>query len=83
MERNEIKRIRNMNLFDKSKSVKTVKTCQNCSKEFKPDKRNVNRGWSLCCSKSCAASYKNKLKRMTGRELVKEVRDMRLSQLGI
>lgn len=72
-----------MNLFDKAKSVKIFKTCQNCSKEFKPDKRNVNRGWGLCCSKSCATSYRNKLITMSGRELVKELRDKKLSQLGI
>ncbi len=72
-----------MSLFDKAKSVKITKSCHNCGEEFTPDKRNVNRGWGLCCGKSCAASYKNKLNRMSGRELVKEVRDMRLSQLGI
>jgi hypothetical protein len=72
-----------MTLFDKAKSVKITKSCQNCGKEFTPDKRNVNRGWGLCCDKSCAATYKNKLSRMSGRELTKEVRDMRLSQLGI
>ena len=72
-----------MSLFDKAKSVKITKSCQNCGKEFTPDKRNANRGWGLCCDKSCAAIYKNKLSRMSGRELTKEVRDMRLSQLGI
>ena len=72
-----------MTLFDKAKDKKTTKSCQNCNKEFTPDKRNVNRGWGLCCSKSCAATYRNKLITMSGRELIKEVRDMRLSQLGI
>lgn len=72
-----------MSLFDKAKLVKTTKSCQNCGKEFTPDKRNVNRGWGLCCDKSCAATYKNKLNRMSGRELTKEVRDKKLSQLGI
>lgn len=72
-----------MSLFDKAKAVKTTKSCQNCGKEFTPDNRNVNRGWGLCCSKSCAASYKNKLITMSGRELVKELRDKKLSQLGI
>ena len=72
-----------MTLFDKAKDKKTTRNCQNCNKEFTPDKRNVNRGWGLCCSKSCAATYKNKLRSMSGRELTKEVRDMRLSQLGI
>jgi len=72
-----------MTLFDKAKSVKVTKNCHNCGKEFTPDKRNVNRGWGLCCGKSCAATYKGKLGRMKGSELVREVRDMRLSQLGI
>ena len=71
-----------MNLFDKAKVIK-LKKCHNCNKEFTPDKRNTNRGWGLCCSKSCAATYKNKLGRMKGVDLVREVRDMRLSQLGI
>lgn len=70
-------------LFDKAKEKKVVKHCQNCSKEFTPDKRNVNRGWGLCCGKSCAATYKGKLARMKGNELVREVRNMRLSQLGL
>lgn len=72
-----------MTLFDKAKEKKTTKNCQNCGKEFKPDKRNVNRGWGLCCDKSCAASYKNKLKSLSDRELVKELRDKKLNQLGI
>ena len=72
-----------MSLFDKAKDKKMTRNCQNCNKEFTPDKRNVNRGWGLCCDKSCASTYKNKLGRMKGRELTKEVRDMRLTQLGI
>jgi hypothetical protein len=72
-----------MTLFDKAKSVKITKSCQNCGKEFTPDKRNVNRGWGLCCGKSCATSYRNRLITMSGRELVKELRDKKLSQLGI
>ncbi len=72
-----------MTLFDKAKSVKKINTCQNCNKEFTPDKRNINRGWGLCCSKSCATSYRNRLITMSGRELAKELRDMKLSQLGI
>ena len=73
-----------MNLFDKAKNKKTNgKCCHNCGKEFKPDKRNVARGWGLYCSKSCAATFKNKLKLMPKRELVRELRDIKLSQLGI
>lgn len=32
--------------------------CEVCNKEFEADIRNVNRGWGLCCSKSCAAVYR-------------------------
>lgn len=72
-----------MTLFDKAKDKKVTKNCHNCQKEFTPDKRNVNRGWGICCSKSCAATYKNKLRKMSSSELTKELRDMRLNQLGI
>lgn len=72
-----------MNLFDKAKSKKTTKNCHQCRKEFTPDKRNLNRGWGLCCSKSCATTLRNKLNRMPNSELTKELRDLRLSQLGI
>lgn len=72
-----------MNLFNKAKLKKTTKNCHQCGEEFTPDNRNVNRGWGLCCSKSCAATLRNKLSRMSNSELVKEVRDLRLAQLGI
>jgi hypothetical protein len=72
-----------MNLFNKAKAKKTTKSCQYCKVEFAPDKRNINRGWGLCCSKSCATSLRNKLNRLPNSELVKEVRDIRLNQLGI
>jgi len=36
--------------------------CDNCGKEYDADPQNVNRGWGLCCSKSCAASKREKLK---------------------
>ena len=29
--------------------------CDTCGKEYNADKRNLRRGWGLCCSKSCAA----------------------------
>jgi len=32
-----------------------VRHCDQCGKEYKADKRNLKRGWGLCCSKSCAA----------------------------
>lgn len=34
--------------------------CDNCSKTYIADMRNIKRGWGLCCSKSCAASKREK-----------------------
>lgn len=72
-----------MSLFEKAKTKKSTKNCHYCKCEFTPDKRNLNRGWGLCCSKSCAASLKTKLKNLPNSELVRELRDMRIAQLGI
>ena len=36
--------------------------CDNCQIEYDADERNLNRGWGLCCSKSCAASKREKSK---------------------
>jgi hypothetical protein len=36
--------------------------CNHCLKEYLADNRNINRGWGLCCSKSCAASQREKSK---------------------
>lgn len=36
--------------------------CDNCGKEYEADTRNLKRGWGLCCSKSCAASKREKCK---------------------
>ena len=36
--------------------------CDNCGKEYEADMRNIKRGWGLCCSKSCAASKREKSK---------------------
>jgi hypothetical protein len=38
------------------------RNCDNCQKPYEADARNVNRGWGLCCSKSCAASKREKSK---------------------
>jgi hypothetical protein len=38
------------------------RNCDNCGKEYKADTRNLKRGWGLCCSKSCAASKREKQK---------------------
>lgn len=47
--------------------------CQSCGKAFLAKQSDINRGWAKCCSKSCAASkrerdldrfgYRNKLHR--------------------
>lgn len=34
--------------------------CDNCGKEYNAKEADVNRGWGLCCSKSCAASKREK-----------------------
>ena len=34
--------------------------CDNCGKEYLVDTRNLNRGWGLCCNKSCAAQKREK-----------------------
>lgn len=36
--------------------------CDNCGKEYEADTRNLKRGWGLTCSKSCAASKREKSK---------------------
>lgn len=36
--------------------------CDYCGRYYDADKRNLNRGWGLCCSKSCAASKREKSK---------------------
>lgn len=40
----------------------TKRKCDNCSKEYLADNRNLKRGWGLCCSKSCSASKREKSK---------------------
>lgn len=40
----------------------TKRKCDNCPKEYWADNRNLSRGWGLCCSKSCAASKREKSK---------------------
>ncbi len=39
-----------------------TRLCDNCNKEYNADERNIKRGWGLCCSKSCAASKREKNK---------------------
>jgi hypothetical protein len=40
----------------------TTRKCDCCGKEYKADTRNLNRGWGLCCSKSCAAKKREMAK---------------------
>lgn len=46
----------------KKKTLIMKRKCDNCGKEYDADERNLKRGWGLCCSKSCAASKREKLK---------------------
>lgn len=39
------------------------RNCDNCGKSYIADIRNINRGWGLTCSKSCAASKREKSKK--------------------
>lgn len=41
---------------------KIKRNCNNCSTEYLADTRDIKRGWGLCCSKSCAASHREKSK---------------------
>lgn len=36
--------------------------CDHCKIQYNADKRNLKRGWGLCCSKSCAAHKREKSK---------------------
>lgn len=45
--------------------------CDNCGNTYIADIRNVNRGWGLTCSKSCAASKREKSKKGYNPERVK------------
>lgn len=36
--------------------------CANCKEKYNADERNLKRGWGLTCSKSCAASKREKSK---------------------
>jgi len=38
------------------------RNCDCCKKEYLADERNLKRGWGLTCSKSCAASMREKAK---------------------
>jgi len=57
--------------------------CDNCGKEYNADSRNLKRGWGLCCSKSCAASKREKSKpgynpdRVSRNNIIREIRSVR------
>lgn len=53
------------------------RSCDNCGKRYKADTRNLNRGWGLCCSKSCAASKREKSKPDYDSERVKRNNERR------
>ena len=36
--------------------------CDYCGKIYDADKRNIKRGWGLCCSKRCAAKKRERSK---------------------
>ena len=36
--------------------------CNNCGKEYKAKSSDIDRGWGLCCCKSCASSFREKSK---------------------
>jgi hypothetical protein len=74
-----------MNLFEKSKALQDrgIKNCFFCDKEFSPDKRNINRGWGLFCSKSCSTKNLNSLFGMSEIERKQHLREKKLRQLGI
>lgn len=73
-----------MNLFKQSIIKSKLKhLCLFCNNPYSPDKRNLNRGWGLFCSKSCSASYKNKLSNMSESEKKVEIRRKKLKQIGL
>lgn len=51
-----------------------IKNCPNCGKQFSPDPRNVARGWGVSCSKSCAATLRE---RKAGASKVPTVRSVK------
>jgi len=76
---------KNMTIFDKAKLVKcdSTRECFSCGVAFKPDLRNVKRGWGMNCSKSCASKMKIKMSNLSELDKKAIMRDWRLNQLGI
>lgn len=75
-----------INLFKKAKKLEkrqSQKDCLFCGTLFKPDKRNLNRGWGLYCSKSCSVQHRNELNNMNSIDRKREEREKKLRQLGL
>lgn len=72
-----------MNLFEKAKQQKKRHECQYCKKDFKPDSRNLNRGWGLFCSKSCSSKWRTRMSNAKSSDFKTEMRDYKLRQLGV
>lgn len=73
-----------MNIFERAKLITDNKSqCPCCKGYFVPDKRNLNRGWGIFCSKSCSVSFRNRLSKLPKSDKIREIRDKKLIQLGI
>jgi hypothetical protein len=75
-----------MNLFTKAKNESYkdgIHFCHFCNGEFKPDKRNLNRGWGMFCSKTSSAIFRLKLQTSSESERKRLQRDLNLRKLGI
>lgn len=72
-----------MNIFKHAKENATKalgsgtvrRFCDNCQQPYTADSRNLNRGWGLCCSKSCASSKRehDKVEKRKAKEVFKAV----------
>lgn len=51
--------------------AKINRNCDNCGESYLADTRDLSRGWGKCCSKSCAASLREKSRSGYNRERVK------------
>ncbi len=75
-----------MSLFLKAKNESYrdgVHLCYFCNKEFKPDKRNLNRGWGMFCSKTCSSRHIIHISKLSKEEWLAVKRDLNLKKLGI
>ena len=75
-----------MNLFNKARDDEEkdgAKNCIYCGAVFEPKKADLNRGWGLYCSKSCAVIWKNENRSSNKLKRKSMNRDKKLNQLGI